>query len=71
VLVEGKASGLSILQELRRVYGHEQWAIEKVDPEGDKIARLYSVQSLFSDNLIYAPNFQWAEETIIQTCLGC
>jgi predicted phage terminase large subunit-like protein len=68
LLVEGKASGLSILQELRRVYGHEQWAIEKVDPEGDKIARLYSVQSLFSDNLIYAPNFQWAEETIIQTC---
>ena len=68
VLVEGKASGLSILQELRRVYGHEPWAIEAVNPEVDKIARLYSVSSLFSDGLVYASTKEWAEQVILQTC---
>ena len=68
VLVENKASGLSILQELRRVYGHEPWAIEAVNPEVDKIARLYSVSSLFSDGLVYASTKEWAEQVILQTC---
>ena len=69
LLVEGKASGLSILQELRRVYGHEPWAIEKVNPGADnKIARLYSISSLFSDGLVYAPSKEWAEQVINQTC---
>jgi phage terminase large subunit-like protein len=42
--------------------------VEAVNPEGDKIARLYSVSSLFSDGLVYASTKEWAEQVILQTC---
>ena len=68
LLVEGKASGISVAQELRRVYGHDEFFVQLVDPKGfDKLARLYSIQHLFAEGLIHAPERPYAE-TVINQC---
>lgn len=67
LLVEGKASGLSVAQEMRRLYGHEDFAVQIIDPKSqDKLARLYSVQHLFAEGLIFAPDRKWADMVITQ-----
>jgi predicted phage terminase large subunit-like protein len=67
ILIENKAAGHSVAQELRRVYGHDDFYVELVDPKSqDKLARLYSVQHLFSEGLIYAPDRSWADMVITQ-----
>ena len=67
LLVEGKASGLSVAQELRRLYGHEDWAVQLINPGSiDKLARIYSVQHLFSEGMIHAPDRSWADMVIRQ-----
>lgn len=70
VLIEAKASGHSVAQELRRLYGHEKFAVQLMDPKStDKIARLYSVQHLFADGMIYAPDRKWADELITEVAM--
>lgn len=64
LIIEAKASGLSVAQEMRRIYRDEVWSTATVTPEGDKVARAYAVQSLFSRGLIYAPNRTWAQMAI-------
>jgi len=67
LLIENKASGYSVAQELRRVYGYDEFAVQLIDPKGlDKLARLYSIQHLFAEGLIYAPDRSWAETVINQ-----
>lgn len=67
LLIENKASGYSVAQEMRRLYGHEDFAVQLVDPKGnDKLARLYSVQHIFAEGLIYAPKRPWADMVISQ-----
>jgi predicted phage terminase large subunit-like protein len=67
LLVEGKASGLSVAQELRRLYGAEDWAVQIINPGSlDKLARVYSIQHLFSEGMIFAPDRQWADLVIRQ-----
>jgi len=67
MLLEGKASGLSVAQEIRRLYGHENFAVQIVDPKSqDKLSRLYSVQHLFAEGMVYAPDRTWADMTISQ-----
>jgi len=68
LLIENKAAGHSVAQEIRRLYGHEDFAVQLIDPKGqDKLARLYSVQHLFAEGLIYAPDRAWADMVITQT----
>jgi len=68
LLVEGKASGLSVAQELRRLYGAEDWSVQIVNPGAlDKLARVYSIQHLFSEGMIWAPDRIWAD-TVIRQC---
>ena len=68
LLIENKAAGHSVAQEIRRLYGHEDFAVQLVDPKSqDKLARLYSVQHLFAEGLIYAPDRAWADQVITQT----
>jgi predicted phage terminase large subunit-like protein len=64
VLIENKASGISVAQELHRLHASEGWQIHMNNPEGDKVARAYAVQSLFTQGLIYAPDRDWAELAI-------
>lgn len=67
LMIEGKASGISVSQELRRVYGGEGFGIQLNNPGSiDKISRLYSVQHLFSEGMIYAPDKSWADMVITQ-----
>jgi predicted phage terminase large subunit-like protein len=67
LLVEGKASGLSVAQEIKRLYGNEDWSVQIINPKSlDKLARIYSVQHLFSEGMIYAPDRRWADMVIRQ-----
>jgi predicted phage terminase large subunit-like protein len=67
LLIENKAAGYSVAQEIRRMYGYEKFGVHMYDPKSqDKIARLYSVQHLFAEGLVYAPIKQWAEMVMAQ-----
>lgn len=67
ILIENKAAGHSVAQEMRRLFSHESFAVQMYDPKSiDKLGRLYSVQHLFAEGMIYAPDKQWAEEVIKQ-----
>lgn len=68
LLIENKAAGHSVAQEIRRLYGHEDFAVQLYDPKGvDKLSRLYAIQHLFAEGLIYAPDRAWADMVITQT----
>lgn len=67
LLIENKAAGHSVAQELRRVYGYEDFGVQLIDPKnGDKVARLNSVQHLFHEGYIHAPQKPWADIVINQ-----
>lgn len=66
LLIEGKASGKSVIQELHRLYADEPWVVEEIIPEGDKVARAYSVQGIFSKGMILAPDRPYADLVINQ-----
>ena len=56
LLIEAKASGISVAQEIRRLYLNESWGVQLINPGNlDKVARAYSVQHLFSEGMIWAP----------------
>jgi predicted phage terminase large subunit-like protein len=64
LLIEGKASGITVSQELRRLHGTEGWGIQLVQPVGDKVSRMHAVQPIFSQELVYAPDREWADMVI-------
>ena len=64
LLIEAKASGISVIQEIQRLHAGSPWTIVPIDPKGDKVARLHSVVPLFAANMIFAPDKQWAQEVI-------
>ncbi|MDE2096883.1 MAG: phage terminase large subunit [Patescibacteria group bacterium] len=73
LLIEAKASGISVAQELRRRYSRAGFSIEQVDPgKGDKVARAYAVTHVFEEGAMWAPGFEdgtwrsWAEKAIDQ-----
>lgn len=67
LLIENKASGISVAQEIRRLYWRERFGVELFDPKSqDKVARLYSVQHLFAEGIIYGPDRPWMEQIITQ-----
>ena len=54
-------------QELRRLFAHETYHVQMYDPKSiDKLGRLYSVQHIFSEGMVYAPDKEWAELVIRQ-----
>ena len=68
LLIENKASGISVSQEMRRVFGIEDYGLRLIDPKGgDKVARAYAVQHLFEEGLIWAPvDRVWCDMVITQ-----
>ena len=67
ILIEAKAAGISVGQELRRLYSGENFSVQLFDPKSqDKLSRLYSVQHIFAEGMIYAPDRKWADEVITQ-----
>jgi len=73
LLIEAKASGLSVSQEIRRIIGFNgKFGIELVNPtkQGDKVARAHSILHLFSDGMVYAPvGRAWCDEVINQAAI--
>jgi predicted phage terminase large subunit-like protein len=75
LLIEDKAAGHSVSQELARLFGSFNFGIELVDPRTgfikspDKVARLQTVVHLFAEGLIHAPDKEWADEMIKQCSL--
>lgn len=68
LIIENKAAGHSVAQEIRRLYNNADFAVQLVDPKAqDKLARLYSVQHLFAEGMVHAPDQSWAQEVITQT----
>lgn len=66
LLIEAKASGISVSQEMQRLHAGEGYIVQLVDPKGgDKVSRAYSIQHLFADEMIYAPDREWAD--MVQT----
>jgi predicted phage terminase large subunit-like protein len=69
VLIEDKASGYPVSQELRRrgrvisdklshnpkTQDRADFGVQLISPEGDKVARMLAVQNLFECGLVYAP----------------
>src|SRR5947208_2639407 len=64
LLIEAKASGITVAQELQRLYGSDNLPVQLVTPKGDKVARAHAVVPMFAQGLIYAPNLDWADLTI-------
>lgn len=63
LLIEAKASGLSVAQELRLLYKNDSWGIKLYNPKSqDKVARMWSVQPLYSEGMIWRPDRSWAEK---------
>lgn len=70
VLIEAKANGISVGQEIHRlIRGTGKFGVELNPVEGDKYARLLSVQHLFSDEMIFAPKKAYADMVINQCAL--
>lgn len=67
LIVENRASGQSVAQEIRRQHSGEGWGVLLIDPKGDKEARAASVVGLWTDELVYVPvkvggqNYAWVE----------
>jgi predicted phage terminase large subunit-like protein len=61
ILIEKKASGQSLIQDLRMT----GLPIFEFQPDRDKVARAYSITSLFHNKRIYAPfKKDWAMDVI-------
>ena len=73
ILIEDKAAGLSVIQELRRVSFADEFGIHAITPKGDKWMRLNSVSHLWQEGMIWAPATpgeefkEWAE-LVIREC---
>jgi len=66
LLIEGKATGVTAMQELKRLYAQESWAVQLSNPKGDKVARAHAAQPVFSQLLVYAPDKEWADMVITE-----
>lgn len=72
LLIEDKAAGHTVSQELARLFGFHNFGIELVNPRTgfikshDKVTRLQAVVHLFAEGLIYAPDVEWADAMIKQ-----
>ena len=60
VLIEKKASGQSLIQDLRR----SGLPVATYQPDRDKVARAYAVQSMLECGHIYYPARRWADDVI-------
>jgi predicted phage terminase large subunit-like protein len=64
LLIEGKASGIDVINELYRLFDNANFGIEQINPKGDKESRLVSVSHIFENGVIYAPVRDWSEMVI-------
>lgn len=71
LLIEAKSAGHSVAQEVRRIHSRAAFGVQLVDPKSqDKIARLHSVEHLWEDGMVWAPDRDWATKVIDQCEAG-
>lgn len=62
LLVEAKANGHDVANEMIRQYGREDWIVVLDDPgQYDKISRTYAMQPYFADGRVWRPETDWAD----------
>lgn len=67
LLIENKANGISVAQEIQRTMMDKDFGVQLLDPGSqDKVSRLYAVANLFAEEMIYAPNRAWADMVMTQ-----
>lgn len=73
LLIEAKAAGLSVGQEMYRLMSNRGAPLSIYFPNinkgrytQDKVARLHSVEHIFSAGMVYAPDRAWADMVINQ-----
>lgn len=68
LLIEAKASGHSVFQEIKRLNRYASWSTSLIDPgRQDKVARAYAVQPHFANAQVFAPLSRgWADEVVSQ-----
>lgn len=67
LLIEAKASGLSVAQEMKRLQRNEKWGVQLINPgNADKVSRAYAVQGIFSGGQVYCPDRAWSDQVITQ-----
>jgi predicted phage terminase large subunit-like protein len=65
LLVEDRAAGHSVSQEIRRVMTDGEWVVRLWNPKRtDKVSRLMATEPLFAGGLVYAPARKWARTVI-------
>ena len=77
LLIEAKANGHTVAQEMARLYGRDGYAIQLVDPGAlDKTARVIRIQPMLSNGQVHAPlgttgeTFRvWAQRVIDQCAI--
>jgi len=60
-LIEKKASGQSLIQDMKRIPGVR---VRTYNPDKDKVTRAYSVQAMLESGQVFAPDRRWAESLI-------
>lgn len=72
LLIEDKAAGHSVSQELSTLFSAFDFGIELINPRSgfikspDKAARLQTVSHFFAEGLVWAPDKTWADDMINQ-----
>ena len=67
LLVEAKANGITVGQEIKRLNRNAEWNVELVNPGRlDKISRAHAVSPILMNGTVYAPNREWADMVIDQ-----
>lgn len=67
LLIEAKASGISVAQSLEARFKSRRWAVQLEPVKGDKVSRAIAVQPTFSQKMIYAPvERDWCQKVINQ-----
>ena len=66
LLIEDKTRGRDVAQEINRLYARENWGVELIVPDRDKVSRAHSIVPLFTDNAIWAPDTKWSDAIITQ-----
>ena len=69
LLIEAYPGGITVADEMRRLYGDEQWSVQLEPIKGDKVSRAMAVVPAFSQLLVYTPALDggprdWAEKVI-------
>lgn len=68
LIIENKSRGRDVAKELQRTLADAKYAVQLVEVPNavDKVGRLYSVQHLFEEKMVFAPERPWSEAVITQ-----